>query len=116
MSEDQFSDCLAVSFWSANKIMEKVFVRNESGGELVGISECRVEDDGADGVIVGVLAAVANESFTGFLMPVLDGLPLKFVARPNGFRLETRPSSVGSPFALTFSKIGTASFRRTRMS
>src|SRR5271166_6224250 len=56
------------------------------------------------------------KSFTGFLRRLESGLPWKNVRRPNGFWLDTRPSSVGSFFALTFSKIGTASLRRTRMS
>src|SRR5687768_11479596 len=49
---------------------------------------------------------------TGLLKRAADSRPLKFVARPNGFLLDTRSSSVGSRFALTFSKIGTASLRR----
>ena len=56
------------------------------------------------------------KSLTGFLKPAAAGFPMKFVANPNGLRLETRWSSVCSFFALTFSKIDTASLRRTRMS
>src|SRR3990172_12336665 len=56
------------------------------------------------------------KSFTGSFRRLESGLPWKNVRRPNGFWLDARASSVGSPLALTFSRIGTASLRRTRMS
>src|SRR5687768_10783002 len=55
------------------------------------------------------------KSFTGLLRPLESGFPWKNVRSPNGLWLDTRASSVGSPLALIFSRIGTASLRRTRM-